>query len=154
MNTAIIYRSFFGTTKRYAERLHEAIEADIYRYNRIDELSLLKYDLVILCAGTYLGWISLGGYLRKHWRILESGRVTLIVIGAVPANDPWSVRCYEKIPDIIREGIKYFKLPAKIGFRDADKAVKENLAPVIKYIKGVTSPKVARLDKKKTKKRG
>jgi hypothetical protein len=139
MNTAIIYRSFFGTTKRYAEWLHEEIEADIYKHSQIDELSLSKYNLVILCAGTYAGWISLGGYLKKHWRALQDGKVILIVIGVAPVDAPWSIRSYEKIPDIIREGIKYFKLPCKIGFRDVNKVVKENLAPVIEYIKSVTS---------------
>jgi len=144
MNTAIIYRSFFGTTKRYAERLHEEIEADIYKHNQIDELSLLKYDLVILCAGTYAGWISLGGYLKKHWRVLQDGRVILIVIGAAPVDDPWSVRSYEKIPEPIRRGIKYFKLPSTIGSREADKVRKENLAPVVEYINSVTSQRKIR----------
>jgi len=139
MNTAIIYRSFFGTTKRYAERLHEEIEADIYKHNQIDELSLLKYGLVILCAGTYAGWISLSGYLKKHWRVLEDGKVILIVIGAAPIDDSWSIRSYEKIPEQIRRGIKYFKLPSKIGSREVDKVIKDNLAPVTEYIKSVTS---------------
>ena len=139
MNTAIIYRSFFGTTKRYAERLHKEIEADIYKHNQIDELSLLKYDLVILCAGTYAGWISLGGYLKKHWKVLQDGRVILIVIGAAPVDAPWSIRSYGKIPEPIRRGIKYFKLPSTIGSREADKVRKENLAPVIEYIKSIIS---------------
>ena len=139
MNTVIIYRSFFGTTKRYAEWLHEEIESDIYKHNQIDKQSLLKYDLVILCAGTYAGWISLGGYLKKHWNVLKCRKVILLVIGAAPVNNPQSIRSYEKIPEQIREGIRYFKLLGKIGSREADKVKKENLAPVTDYIKSVTS---------------
>ena len=139
MNTVIIYRSFLGTTKRYAERLHEEIESDIYKHNQIDKQSLLKYDLVILCAGTYAGWISLGGYLKKHWNVLKDRKVILLVIGAAPVGDQWSIRSYEKIPKQIREGIKYYKLLGKMGSRDADKVKKENLTPVIEYIKNVTA---------------
>lgn len=139
MNTVIIYRSFFGTTKRYAELLHEEIESDIDKYNRIDEQSLLKYGLVILCAGTYAGWISLGGYLKKHWNVLKDRKVILLVIGSAPVDAPWSIRSYEKIPEQIRQGIKYFKLPSQIDSREVDKVRKENLTPVIEYIKSVTS---------------
>ncbi|MFC1984673.1 flavodoxin domain-containing protein [Chloroflexota bacterium] len=138
MNTVIIYRSFFGAAKRYAELLHGKIESDIDKYNRIDERSLLKYDLVILCAGTYAGWISLGGYLKKHWNVLKDRKVILLVIGAAPVDAPWSIRSYEKIPAQIRQGIKYFKLPSPIYSREVDKARKGNLTPVIEYIKGVT----------------
>ena len=137
MNKLIIYRSFFGTTKRYAELLREEIESDIAKYNKIDEQSLVKYDLVILCAGTYAGWISLGGYLKKHWNVLKNRKVVLIVIGAVPADDQWSIRSYEKIPEYIRQGIKYFKLPSQVDTREVDKARKEKLTPVIEYIKSI-----------------
>ena len=139
MNTVIIYRSFFGTTKRYAELLREEVESDIYKHSQVDKYSLLKHDTVILCAGTYAGWISLRGFLEKYWNILQDRRVILLVVGAAPADAPWSIRSYNKIPDVIREGIKYFKLPSKIGFRDVSKAMKENLAPVIEYIKSVAS---------------
>ena len=138
MSTAIIYRSFFGTTRKYAESLREEIDADIYKHSQIDEHALLKYDPIILCAGTYAGWISLRGFLKKYWDALEDRHIVLLVIGAAPADDPWSVRAYEKIPELIRGGMKYFKLPATLKSAEAGKAMKENLAPVVKYIKSVS----------------
>ena len=139
MKTLIIYRSLFGTTKRYAELLHEEIESDMEKHNKIDGQALSKYDLVILCTGTYAGWISLQGYLKKHWNILNGREVILLVIGAIPVDNQWSIRSYEKIPEYIRQGIKYFKLPIQINSRNIDKVRKDKLAPVIEYIKSVTS---------------
>lgn len=138
MNTLIIYRSFFGTTKRYAELLREEIESDMDKYNKVDDTSLRKYDMVILCTATYAGWISLGGYLKKHWHVLEDREVVLVVIGAAPVDAKWSIRSYNKIPDYIRVGIQYFKLPSQVGSGEADKVRKEYLAPVIEYIKSLT----------------
>jgi menaquinone-dependent protoporphyrinogen IX oxidase len=135
VKTAILYRSFRGTTKQYAEWLHEEIESDIFKYNKVKKQSLLSYDLVILCATTYVGWISLGGYLKGRWDILNDKKVILIAVGAAPMDDSWSIRSYEKIPKQIRDSIKYFKLPGKMGSRDADKVKKENLTPVIEYLK-------------------
>ena len=139
MKKLIVYRSFFGTTKRYAESLREEIESDIDKYNRVDDSSLRKYDMVILCTATYAGWISLSGYLKKHWHVLEGRVVILVVIGSAPVDAKWSIRSYNKIPDYIRVGIKYFKLPAKVDSKEADKARKEYLAPVIEYIKSLAT---------------
>ena len=85
--------------------------------------------------GTYAGWISLSSYLKKHWQVLQEGEVILVVIGVAPMDVNWSIRSYNKIPEYIRQRIKYFKLPAKVDSRDVDKARKEYLAPVIEYIK-------------------
>ena len=87
MKIAILYRSFRGTTKQYAEWLHEEVESDIFKYNKINKQSLLSYDSVILCTPTYIGWIALKGYLQKHWDILKDKKVVLLVVGSVSAED-------------------------------------------------------------------
>ena len=138
MKTVILYRSFWGTTKQYAEWLHEEIESDIFKHNKINKQSLLSYDLVILCTATYIGWISLKGYLKKKWDILKNKKVVLLVVGSVLADDESSIRSYEKIPEQIRGNIKYFKLTGKsFGSQDADKVKKENLAPIIEYLRSI-----------------
>jgi hypothetical protein len=100
--------------------------------------SLSKYDVVILCAGTYAGGISLNGYLKKHWDILKDKQVVYIAIGIAPADVEWSIRSYKKIPEQIRESIKYFKLPGKMGSLEVAPIKKENLAPVIEYTENLT----------------
>ena len=40
---------------------------------------------------------------------LKDKKVILIAVGAAPMDDSWSIRSYEKIPQHIRDGIKYFK---------------------------------------------
>ncbi|MFC1873308.1 flavodoxin domain-containing protein [Chloroflexota bacterium] len=139
MKKLIVYRSFFGKTKRYAKLLRDEIESDMDKYSNVDESSLRKYDMVILCTATYAGWISISGYLKKHWRVLEKREVILVVIGGLPVDAKWSIRSYNKIPEYIRQGIKYFKLPAQVDSRDENEARKECLSPVIKYIKSVAS---------------
>ena len=44
MKRIIIYRSFLGTIKRYAELLREEIESDIDKYNKVEDSSLLKHS--------------------------------------------------------------------------------------------------------------
>ena len=134
MKTAIIYRSFLGTTRKYAQWLHESVESDLYKPRQINKSKLQEYDLVILCSGTYAGWISIRGYLKRRWQALQGKKVVLLVVGIAPTEDEQSIKSFEKIPENIRNGIKYFKLPGTIGASNAEQVKKENLQPVLDYI--------------------
>ena len=135
MKTAIVYRSFLGGTKRYAEWLHEEVESDIFGALAARRSRLAEYDLVVLCSGTYVGWISIRGRLKRWWNTLRSKKVILLVVGMAPQEDPWSERAYLKIPEHIRKEIRYFKVPGKMGAEGAEKVKKENLQPVLEYIR-------------------
>lgn len=135
MRTAIVYRSFLGTTKQYAEWLHESVESsDMFKPGRINDRKLADYDLMIICSGTYAGWISLRGYLKKKWPILKMKKVIFLVVGLAPPEDPVSTTAYMKIPEHIRQEIKYFKLPGKWGSRNRENVKRENLQPLLDYI--------------------
>jgi len=134
MKIAIVYCSFLGTTKKYAKWLHEEVESDLFgaltaRQSRMDE-----YDLVLLCSGTYAGWISIRGRLQRWWKTLRNKNVILLVVGMAPPEDPQSEHAYFLIPEHIRENIKYFKVPGKFGSMDREKVKKEHLQPVLEHI--------------------
>ena len=134
IKTAIVYRSFLGTARKYAEWLHEEIESDIFKLGEVSIDRLAEYDLVILCSGTYGGWITIGGRLKKWWNTLQGKNVVLLVTGMVPAEHADSAKSYEKIPEHIRKEIKHFKVPGKIGAANKEQVKKENLQPVVEYI--------------------
>ena len=140
MRTAIIYRSFLGSTKKYAEWLHDSIESsDLFKPWQVRDKKLREYDLVIICSGTYIGWISLRGYLKKKWPILQGKKVIFLVVGLVPPEDAESITAYRKITENIRQEIQYFKVPGRWGSRNQDAVKKENLQPVLEYIQGLES---------------
>jgi len=136
MRTVIIYRSMLGTTRKYAMWLREALEADLSKANA-GRRSALDYDLIIVCSPTYMGQIKLLGYLKKRWTILQGKRVILLAVGMAPPESPDSRRSYEKIPEAIRNKIKYFKLPGKIGPAGKARVRQENLQPVLEYIRTI-----------------
>ena len=136
MRTVIIYNSLLGTTKKYAMWLREALEADVSKANA-GRRSALDYDLIIVCSPTYIGQIRLLGYLKKRWGVLQGKRVILIAVGMAPPESPDSRESYESIPEEIRNRIRYFKLPGKIGPAGRAKVKQENLQPVLEYIRSI-----------------
>ena len=139
MKTAIVYKSFLGTTRQYAGWLHESLESSLFKSSQVSAGKLREYDLVILCSATYMGWISLRGYLKKKWHILQGKKVILLVVGVAPIEDPQSIRAYEKIPEYISKNIQYFKVPGTIASSNAENVKKENLQPVLDYINSLNT---------------
>ena len=139
MKTAILYKSFLGTTRKYAQWLNESIESDLFKSGKVSEQKLQEYDLVILCSATYGGWISLRGYLEKSWPILQGKKVILLVTGMVPQEHADSETAFQTIPEHIRENIKYFKLPGKLASINADQVTKEKLQPVLESINSLAA---------------
>jgi menaquinone-dependent protoporphyrinogen IX oxidase len=136
VRTVIVYSSILGTTRMYAGWLREALEADLSKANA-GRASALNYDLIIVCSPTYMGQIRLLGYLRKRWSVLQGKWVILIAVGMAPPESPDSRRSYDSIPVEIRNRIRYFKLPGKIGPAGKANVKQENLQPVLEYIRSI-----------------
>jgi hypothetical protein len=78
------------------------------------------------------------GRLKKWWSTLRGKKVVLLVVGIVPPEEQESTAAYLKIPEHIRQEIKYFKLPGTTGSANREQVKKENLQPVVEYIRSLT----------------
>ena len=132
MKTAIVYKSYLGSTKKYAQLLSQDICGDLYTYKNFDKRNFKKYGRFIILSGTYFGWMPLVKYLEKNWQYLHEKNVIVLAVGMAPDKDPWSVKSYEKIPPRIRESIMYYKLHGNMKLTKAEELYK-------KYIKKAES---------------
>lgn len=142
MKSLICYKTKGGATKKYAEWIAEDLNSDILTFSDVKKETFDNYDLVIVSSGTYAGLMPLNRFLKRHWKRLENKRVVVVAVGAAPADDPWSLRSYNRIPEKIRGKIKYFKLmgedPEMSRPKDyVPKVKKENIKPVLAAIKAI-----------------
>jgi hypothetical protein len=145
VKTLILYRSFLGASKQYADWLHEAVSSDIMKFSQAGGRTLDAYDAVVLIGGTYGGWLSLSGYLRRKWKKLHVKRVVFVTVGGAPAENAASVKSYSKIPEDIRTAVKHFHLLGKFGTPDpavkptnaSEYVKKENIAPIAEFLKSL-----------------
>ncbi len=135
MKTAIIYKSYLGATREYAEWLSESVEADVFRYEQAKEGLLGKYDRLIVMSGTYAGTMPLTRFLTKNWDDIKNKKIIAIAVGGEPADGKGSVEAYHKIPKEIRDNIKYYKIQGKFFIFPTGGIKKENLNEIIEYIK-------------------
>ena len=56
-NIAVIYKSYYGTTKQYAEWIAEALDAQLFEASSIKPTQLMNFDVVVFGGGLYAGGI-------------------------------------------------------------------------------------------------
>jgi len=136
MKTIILYKSYLGTTRTYAEWLRDELKCDLKEFGEVRDEELKEYDSVIVTSGTYANHMPLVGFLKSKWEAINDKNVVVIAVGIAPENVEYSRKSYEGIPTYIREKIKYFKIPGRIGnIRSAGEVKKENLDRIIEYIR-------------------
>lgn len=81
---AVIYKSKYGATKKYALMLQEELACDIYDSNNISKVKFEQYDSVIFAGGIYASGIAGLKTLRKHYQTLKGKRLAILGVGASP----------------------------------------------------------------------
>lgn len=142
MKILIVYKSFLGATKKYAEWLAEETGADILGFSQFKKNLIQNYDVIVVCSGTYAGQMPLVSFLKNNWPILSTRKVVVAAVGTIPPQDRESRLSFELIPTHIRDNIKYFKLPGRMLTMGPDgQPDRSKLKPVVKTIKSFAKVK-------------
>lgn len=87
MKTGIVlYKTKYGTTKKYAEWLSVALGFDSEDISEFDGLSE-NYDTIILCGGVYATGIGCLPFLKKHYKEFSGKRLAIFAVGASPYDE-------------------------------------------------------------------
>jgi len=78
---AVIYKSKYGKTKRYAEWIAEALNAPLFESTSIKPHQLISYDVVIYGGGLYAGGIN-------GVKLVTKNPCNLLILFTVGVSDP------------------------------------------------------------------
>lgn len=88
--TVVIYESKYGSTRRYAEWIAEALSCSFFEKAIFRPEDFSNYDVIIYGGGLYAGGVSGIKLLTKNWKLLENRHVILFTCGiadpALPEN--------------------------------------------------------------------
>jgi menaquinone-dependent protoporphyrinogen IX oxidase len=163
----IAYQSKYGSTKQYAEWIHNEMNGDLVNIENGDKPDLARYDIIIIGGSVRVGNIVIATFIVDNWSVLEGKKVILFTTSGTPPQHPKIRSIYEKsLPEEIRREIKYFPLHGRISRenltlfdkfliaigkimeqdetlkkdmgKDFDGVQRENLLPLLKYLEDVT----------------
>ena len=97
--TAVIYTSKYGSTKRYAEWISEALSCDIFSSSSVSLEQIGKYDVIIYGGGLYAGGVNGINILKRSADILKDKELVIFTCGLA---DPADSTDFENVRNGIR----------------------------------------------------
>lgn len=84
---AVIYKSTYGHTKKYAGWLAEELNADLLDAGKVKPSLLLPYDVIIYGGGLYAGGVNGFSLITKNFESLRGKAICLFTVGAADVSD-------------------------------------------------------------------
>jgi len=136
VKTAVVYKTVYGSTGKYANWLKNSLKAVLFEIDKVKVDQLKPYKRLIVMSGTYAARMPLTGFLKKNWDAIKDKDIIIVAVGAAPEDNLWSKISYWLIPGKVKKGIKkYFKIYGQMPNSAAPEIKKENLKRVIDYLK-------------------
>lgn len=146
---AVIYKSKYGATKRYAGWIALKLNADLYELSDIRVKDLKEYDTIIYGGPLYVGKIKGIKFIINNYEHLKNKKVKLFIVG-MRNNDEVYINSILKnnIPEEILKSINAFYFRGKMYYKELsikDKILIASLRSSIsnkKYINITSNEKV------------
>ena len=115
MRTLIIYKSKYGSTKQYAQWIHDEIESDIVSVNDKKKLNFDEYDNIIFASYFYVYLVAIAPFIIRNWKKIKDKRIVLITTSGTPPDDAVMEGRYKlSFPKRIANSMTYFPLDGRI----------------------------------------
>jgi len=115
MRGIVVYRSNYGSTKQYAEWIHE--ETGFPLFDSRDRSIPWDVDTVVIGCPIIAFKPVLSGWIQKHWDKLDGKRVFLFTTsGADPVKQPIRDMIEKALPSKVKQGVQVFALAGRFDF--------------------------------------
>lgn len=116
MAGVIIYQSNYGSTKQYADWIHEETGFPVFESR--DRSIPWDADTIVIGSPLMAFRPALAGWIQKNWGKLAGKRVFLFTTsGADPAKQPLRELVEKALPDAVKQGVRVFPLAGRFDFR-------------------------------------
>lgn len=119
---AVIYKTKYGSTKRYAEWIAEKLGADIFEISKFNFSEIDKYNAVFFGSSVNAGRIKKINFIKDNWNKLKNKTVVIFSVSASPSDDPDQQKLFAaNLPEEIRKNIAFYPLQGAYDYNKLDK---------------------------------
>ncbi len=79
--TVVIYKSSYGSTKKYAEWIAQELKCDLFDTNKVKDDMLVDYDIIIFGGGLYASGINGIALIKSSFSSLRDKDVIVFTVG-------------------------------------------------------------------------
>jgi len=166
----ILYQSKYGSTKQYAEWIHKEIPSQMADIEKCNAPEFTEYDVIVIGSYIRAGRIVIAPRIIETWDAIKGKKVVLFTTSGTPPEHPNIGKIYNtNLPQEIGKEIKYFPLRGRMLHKDLssydeslvavgrmmekdetlkrfmsedfDDVKRENILPMLEYIKALLTRK-------------
>lgn len=117
-NTAVIYKSRYGSTRKYAGWIAESLGADLFEESEISGSALQGYKTIIYGGGLYASGINGISFLTKNFHSVKDKNLIVFTVGLASPEDTsiYKPIIEKNIPAEMRGSIKFFHFRGAIDY--------------------------------------
>lgn len=82
MKGIIIYKTKYGTAKKYADLISEKTKFDVVELSKFNKRDIKNYNTIIFCSSIYMSSISGISFIRKNYNELKTKKIAIFAVGA------------------------------------------------------------------------
>ena len=134
-NIAVIYKSIYGSTKKYAQWIAEEAKADCFECTEIETKKLMEYDTIIYGGGLYASGIAGISIITKNFEILKDKKLIVFTVGLASTDrEEVFLPIIEKnFTKDMRDNIKFFHLRGGIDYKKLG-IIHKSMMAMLKFI--------------------
>lgn len=137
---AVIYKSKYGSTKKYAQWISSSLHCDLYDRKSIRPKQMHEYEIIVYGGGLYAGGVNGISLLSENADLISNQTIILFTCGLADPSDPQNVAhirsvLSKKLPQQLLEKIKVFHLRGGIDYSQLGPIHKAMMAMLHKMVK-------------------
>lgn len=139
--TAVVYKSKYGSTKKYAEWIAKELEAELYDVDEVCVQDVMACDTVILGGGLYASGILGSSFITKNYENLKDKKLVVFTVGlANPKLTDYGHIIEKNFSSEIRSVLRIFHFRGAIDYKSIGLKHKTMMSLLVK--------KVSRIDER------
>ena len=114
---AVIYKSRYGSTKRYAEWIARDVHGDLFESSKIKIKDLVKYDVIVFGGSLHAVGINGVKLITNNFGQFKDKEIIVFATGCSPVKEEAITAVVESNFNIdIKESIKFFYLRGAFNY--------------------------------------
>ena len=94
---AVIYKSRYGSTKKYAEWIAQEAGADLLEHSQAKINDLVKYDTIVYGGNLHAGKIDGKELIVNNFEKIKEKKLIIFWVGSSPVDEIATEKLFQKI---------------------------------------------------------
>lgn len=114
---AMIYKSKYGSTERYARWIAEETGADLYKSSDVSSAKLTEYDVLVFGGGLYAVNLLGISLFKNNYEKIKNKKLIVFSVGSSPVSQKTLSSVMEKnFSKEMRQNIRFFHLRGALNY--------------------------------------